>query len=367
MTKEHICVGADDRKLVRNNKSFDGVDKIYPLDDNKLPMIMMVNGPAAFAGSSFKKLCNNFKNNGLPSPITVENIQESFISYLESLDEGYDDVDDFINFYLPDFKSNLEYELFTISKEEFDIFINNLETHPTLNFLKNKNLSFRDIIPSFVENVDEINEILIEHFSHHIFLNSSEIIITGFEDDGLASLIAFRLYLKTEKGIIYETVNVLHGSNEPIILTFADDIEIKRFLNGIDSDFEKDIRLFFSNVIKYHIIDLSNFLISSNKFDGNNLTKLKLLIDEFLINDEKYFDVLNQNLHDYKFERFNPIFQLTESLPDDELIDFTIFLVNLTYYKRRYSMDKENVGRNVHVTLMGQDSIKFFNSKNLYR
>ena len=101
---------------------------------------MMNNGPAAFAGSSFKKLSNDFKNKRLPSPLTAENVQKSFIGYLDDIDEGYDDIDDYINFYLQDFKSNLEYELFGISKDEFDVFINNLETHPTLNFLKNKNI-----------------------------------------------------------------------------------------------------------------------------------------------------------------------------------------------------------------------------------
>ena len=80
-----------------------------------------------------------------------------------------------------------------------------------------------------------------------------------------------------------------------------------------------------------------------------------------------YFNLLRDERNKWKSNRYKPIFKLTESLPEENLIDLTVFLINLTYFKRRYSTDRENVGPNVNVALLKPDSIRFIKAKNRNR
>ena len=206
ITQDMICVGADDRKTITENKSFDNVNKIYRLYKDS-SIVMMINGPSRFAGLSFKKLADNANLYGKIDVKIVENSTYKFIEYLEDLNTGYVDLNEYITYHLLKYKNILQSEFYGIQPAEFEFYINTLETREVLPFLKDQKIDFDDIIPKFVVNKKELNKKLLENFSNYIYHTSSEVIISGFDEDtGLPALTTFKLYFKTKENVEYEIV-----------------------------------------------------------------------------------------------------------------------------------------------------------------
>lgn len=76
---------------------------------------------------------------------------------------------------------------------------------------------------------------------------------------------------------------------------------------------------------------------------------------------------MKNELKNWNKDRYNPIFNLTESLPKDLLIDFAVSLINLTSNKRKFSLDVENVGGNIGLALIDSNCIKLIDSKHVER
>lgn len=109
-------------------------------------------------------------------------------------------------------------------------------------------------------------------------------------------------------------------------------------------------------------IDFLIFLIDSQNFDTETIKEFKQLNTKF---NNDCIDLLKNEIRIFKEYKVSPIFKLVES--GLELVDLTIFLIQLGYYKKRYSDDFESVGPNANVALMNFHELEFFNSQNLNR
>lgn len=205
-------------------------------------------------------------------------------------------------------------------------------------------------------------------FSHELFSRSSEIIIAGFDEGtNVSSYIRFRLIVKNCGKIIYEILDYRKSIKKPLIISFGDDNEVKIFLNGLDPNLEKFIYNFFEISLKSTIWDLFEFLDEYGQLDEEVIFKIKNAITEFSKYENVYSSDLKNELKNWKKDRYNPIFNLTESLPKDLLIDFAVSLINLTSNKRKFSLDVENVGGNIGLALIDSNCIKLIDSKHVER
>lgn len=355
-------MASDSAVTVSGKKAFNGVDKIFHLDDN-VPMGMMVNGPARFCGKSFKLLFDEFKCQKFTGDYSPENIMNNFIEFLEKIDIE-SNVENYVKYYLSNFKNYLKQEFDMIFEDEFDFFIDSLEFHEVFPFLESQNISFNEIIPDFVKNKKEINEKLLKAFSKDILEQSSEIIIAGFEESTkLPSYICFRLLAKTNGGVAYEVVNQETGLEESLILSFGDDREVKIFLNGIDPDIEYNIYLFFEYLLNYYLQDFSNCLVDSETFDENINLELKNIVSHVRKYNNAYLNVLKEEVLQWKYDRYISTFNLLESLPMNLLVEFAIKLIKFGSNKKKFSLDVENVGGKVNVAAVNRNKIQFFDSE----
>lgn len=355
-------MATDSAVTVNGLKAFNGVQKVFHIHDD-VPIGIMINGPSRFCGKSFEKLIDEFKCFKFNGDYTVENIKNNLISFLEAKNFNTD-LNEYIKFNLNNFKKHLINQWDNITEDEFEYYIENLYVHEIFSFLENQNISFDDILPNFVKNKKEINEKLLRAFFYRLFNQSSEIIIAGFDEKSeYPSYIRFKLILKSDNQVVYEIINHETNIQKAVIFSFADDGEVKIFLNGIDLELEEFIYGFFEFTLNVYLNNFRDFLIDSGKFDVDAILDLNNLVNEFNKDNILYVVDLRNEINFWKMDRYIPIFNLTQSLPENILIEFAIFLVNLTAFKRKYSLDVENVGGNVVVTIITPKNIRFVDSE----
>ena len=366
ITLELVLMASDSAVTVAGLKAFNGVQKIFALDEN-LGMGLMINGPSHFGGKSFEKIIEEFRCAEFNGRYSVENIKDNFISFLEA--KSFDvDLDKMILYELNDFKRYLVHQLETIPPDEFDFFLDTMFTHEVFPFLKNLDISFDEILPDFVQNRDEVNEKLLEAFSYKLFVESTEIIIAGFDENSeYPSYVQFRIITKSDGNIVHEVIN--HETNivEPVILSFGDDTEVKIFLNGIDLEMEEFIQDFHDFNLDFYLKNFIKFVHESKKLDEKTNLTIAGLADEFQKDRVVYSNDFKNEIYYWKSGRYLPMFDLTQSLPEDRLINFAINLINSTSFKKKYSLDVENVGGTVLIALINSNSIKFTDSEKVHQ
>ena len=324
----------------------------------------MINGPSRFCGVSFEKLIEDFKREEFNGEYTPLNVKNNFIRFLEKKD-FYDDIDKFIMYNLTLFKRYLEYEFENIGGDEFELFMKSLKLHDVYPFLKDFQITFDDILPTFVKNRKKVNNILLKAFSHSIFEQSCEVIISGFDEKTKeASYICFKLISKSHDEIIFDILNYETKISESLIYTFGDDDEVQMFLSGILPEFEENIYNFLDLDLNLFLNNFVSFLDNSGDFDEKTIQRIKYVSKDFTEDNIVVLNDLKEEICGWKRDRYLPIFNLTDSFPEDVLIDFIIFLINITSNRRKYSLDIENVGGDVLVGVIKHKGIRFVTSDN---
>ena len=154
---------------------------------------------------------------------------------------------------------------------------------------------------------------------------------------------------KLKYSIIPHQTKKINNSLRASIIPFAQRDMVKNFLSGIHMEMEQYI-----------------FTILENEFEGLSHTLIEKLQEHFKedlnleqiehdITDE-LLDVyrrFNRGLHDYKRKNFiNPIVDIVETLPIEELAETAEALLNITSLKRKMSRSLETVGGPIDVALI---------------
>lgn len=124
-------------------------------------------------------------------------------------------------------------------------------------------------------------------------------------------------------------------------------------MTGIDPDFRRYLRRTFSQIMRSTAVELIE------KYGrGNKKTKATAMKEvEKLVTDR--IDAHFNTITDYARTRFaNPIVDMTEMLPKEDLAHLAESLVNLTAFKRRVSLDTESVGGPIDVAVFERRRIR---------
>lgn len=231
--------------------------------------------------------------------------------------------------------NNIVCELFNISEDMKNAKINNL-----MNELK------KDVIylSSLVQTKD-------------VFFNYSGVVIAGFGEEELfpvlheyyvEGIINNKLKYKLNKvtKIYAESGENKHTS---AITPFAQQEMVHSVLTGIEPNLEG---LIFRNLNEV----LNNTLsIVDKEFECEKCAKkeesIKKIIEKSQNELNNMIDFIN---HIRRIEFINPILEMVDSLPKDELATMAETLVNLTSFKRKITMDTETVGGPIDVAIISK-------------
>ncbi|MEE3951668.1 hypothetical protein [Peribacillus frigoritolerans] len=123
---------------------------------------------------------------------------------------------------------------------------------------------------------------------------------------------------------------------------FAQKEMVQSFMNGIEPSLQKQIE----HIIKNTITSYNNLLIKNYSLD-QKFSDIKEGISETLI------ELMSEEIDKIQKQYYSePIMEILEILPKEELAEMAEALVNLTSFKRRISMDAESVGGPVDVCVI---------------
>ncbi|MDI2585845.1 hypothetical protein OR571_01545 [Psychrobacillus sp. NEAU-3TGS] len=290
------------------------------------------------------RICNNALNNILGNEVTNE--INRFINNGEVIEEAY--VSEVLKDVLRQKISKIDTEKNAITQDGF------LEK-----IQENYNSIVKEIIEEAVNF--QIDEDLINLMSTYtglliqkeIFSDSfTGLVISGYgEEEIFPSLYEFYI-----EGIIFQELKYIErpaikiGSvNDENHITaamrpFAQKEMVHSFMNGIEPSLRNAILQFFSAGISQHL-DYIDDLIDESKVDDWEKVK------------EEHHDTLlmsiSESLNDFQEKYFTePVMQILDVLPKEELAAMAEALVNLTSFKRKVTMDAETVGGPIDVAVI---------------
>lgn len=244
------------------------------------------------------------------------------------------------------FKNNITK---SIQENGFENAIKSKTKSPIPDFIKdysNFNEEFSDMIPANY-NKRECNFKLWQIFSHFLSYEGSGIIIAGFDrNNHYPSIHVFNLYCNDCGKIIYQNIETIENSKEPLIRIYAINEEAYAFITGINDEFEDYIKQYIDNSNEHVLNDFQYWLFAQNVENAHEI--YEILKHILTIEYSDYTDFINFN----KFTTLNHTSELCEYLPRKLLCDFADYLIKLTALKQKISLDLETVSSESEILLI---------------
>ena len=184
--------------------------------------------------------------------------------------------------------------------------------------------------------------------------DSSGIVIAGFgEDEIFPSIHAFQFECLVEGVLKYTPLPQKTGEisfeNNAMITPFAQSEMVHTFIEGIDPSLEQLSIGYLSKIFsQYPDTLLKQIVLKYEDGRQDTLNKLKGISDAILK------DYIEQNKKYRQDVHISPILSIVGILPKDELASMAEALVNLTWFKRRITMDAETVGGPIDVAVISK-------------
>jgi hypothetical protein len=141
------------------------------------------------------------------------------------------------------------------------------------------------------------------------------------------------------------------------IMTFAQDVAIHTYLDGIDPEINYEIQQLYINFVSQKIDNLPQTFSDKQK-DYLRTT----------IFDSHFYDHIYERINDITRVNWGKTYDAVETLPEEELVKFAEFLVDLCSFKSKYSLDKQlnmTVGGPADVVLITKsDGVLWYKKKN---
>ena len=205
-----------------------------------------------------------------------------------------------------------------------------------------------DIPDSEKEKLHRIFEISIK--STEFPSRRSGIVIAGFgETEIFPALYEVEIYGMIERNLKYNvrrsTEIGLDGSSASIV-PFAQTEMVHRFMQGVDPDYLDYLRSSTTELLYQfgtHLLDV--YKLSTRSSRGRVRRAANRMV-------EKQFEPV---IEDFRQSRFiDPIMEIVEYLPKEELANMAEALVNLTSVKRRVSVEQETVGGPIDIAMISK-------------
>ncbi|MGL5941154.1 MAG: hypothetical protein ACRC2S_12300 [Waterburya sp.] len=397
LNKTAVVLAADSAVTVTGGingdiKIYKSVNKLFTLSKYE-PVGIMIYDSADFMGIPWETIIKEYR-----SYLGTQNFEKlldycnHFIEFLEtniifSEDEQSRYIEQ-ISFYLMTYLKNkiikqiekyfqqdvetTEIESITktiinkIVKEEFEVIfqkskLNNIGN--VSNFRKQFKDKYRKIIndkisevfeqiPLTEQNKNKVIDIIVYYFSTETFINKSGVVITGFgRKEFFPSLNSLVIECVIDNKLKYmQDRQVSVEAEGASIIPFAQDDMVRTFIQGIDPEMYE----FSLDYLEKMFEQYSNMIFEKVKAfcQGSQL-------DEF---SDQLRDVNNFIINKYNndmsmlraIQHTNPILEVIQFLPKDELASMAEALINITSLKRKVSGVLETVGGPVDVAVISK-------------
>ncbi|KAA0547416.1 hypothetical protein FZW96_11175 [Bacillus sp. BGMRC 2118] len=387
-----IALAADSAVTIGNNESqkvYNTANKLFALSKNH-PIGIMIYGNATYMGvpweiiiksfrshigsekySELSSYCDSFFdfliNDGrfINNSAENERVQFAFTSFLlDILRKVNERLDSELETDKPDEKTVINYMIESFSAvlsslkeyrflEGFDsTFIEEFMERHRENIL---NVIHENIFLELPENTyNEILEIAAHMFSKGIFTETSGLVISGYgENEIFPSLYDFTIdgfycgrlkYIKRDPTVISSADE--EGKTTASIRPFAQKEMVYSFMEGIDpllndviSDCVEDIFYQLPELIEEKL---------GNKYTNDE----KEVIRDLGISVVSEFNDILERVKANKF--INPVVEVVQLLPKEELAAMAEALVNLTSFKRKITKETESVGGPIDVAVISK-------------
>lgn len=399
MNKQAIALAADSAVTFpqeMGGKIFPSASKIFTLSKYE-PVGVMIYGNASLMDVPWETIIKVYRNHlGKRTFKTINAYAEDFLSFLAKNEQLF--PEDVQNWYV----NSLIYSHFQFIANEIKESVNKIitekssigdetikkitsqivkdyferwkEAELSLSVPKGFTTRFRQKYRQSIRNLKQRafeNLPLTQHFSRqlteiaiNLFIrfqndivdpNLSGVVIAGFGTQDVfpvleSFLIEGRIdnYLKHKKNR-EKCAEIRFPNNSATIIPFAQSEMVATFMTGADPNYhntiDRDIEQIFTSYPEV-LIDNIDCLKQEDK------ENLKQHLKEV---GQKEFEKYRKKLSEYRTEYFiNPVMQVVQGLPKDELAAMAESLINLTSFKRRVSMEDETVGGPIDVAVISK-------------
>lgn len=228
------------------------------------------------------------------------------------------------------------------------------------NFLRKNNNIFKAAVEHVFEG-DKISQVKVRTLKRIAELsitkykysgNGSGLVIAGFgEDEIFPTIVEIEIdgFIANElRVVLKDGTDIGRQSTQAVILPFAQDEMVHRFMQGIDNTYHG----YLDHYIRQWLRDFGKEVVNACVSDSSD----KKIINKGLSNSiDDAMTMLHEDAKKFRKEQFiDPILDVVDGLPKEELAHMAEALVNLTSIKRRVSTEKETVGGPVDVAVISK-------------
>ena len=345
LTKRNCIFVSDRQQTMVDGKTYGGIQKIFEVSKIH-SSAMMINGNADFENVPIETLISEFRfKTNFRKIGTIKGIKDEFINFL-SKNTDHSSTDEFLEKTLTSFKENLILE---IEEEGFDNVISGKQRKKICPFIEkysNYDEEFDDILPDDVDK-EQYKKILWEMFSFELQFEVTGIVLAGFNlKSHYPSFFEIEIYFNDNGKIVYEIVDSVINSKEPIIKVFAINEEAYTFITGVNNDF-------IDYILKY-ILDsnesiIENFKLNFEKEDLKNFDKMIEFLREE--QDKEYLKIVSY-INYFRLDALEYTSYSIENLPEWLLCLFADLLIRLTAVKQKTTSEIESVSVDTDILVM---------------
>lgn len=217
------------------------------------------------------------------------------------------------------------------------------------------------------ENVLKITACNFLKFSEEIKIpDPSGIVIAGFgEKEKFPSFHNYLIWLKIDnclKMLYGPTQKVTHGMGASI-QPFAQTDMVDLFMSGIDPKYQDVINSTIADFFQKYPDSIAGMIQQHDEKER------EALLSSLKTKNEEIFTDFIKKMKDFKRQNnINPILDVVKNLPRNELADMAESLISLTSFKKRVTMQAENVGGPIDVAVITKgDGFIWIKRKNYFK
>lgn len=387
MNKEAIALASDSAATLTGEKIFNA-NKIFRLSQSE-PVGIMIYNNSEYLGIPWETVIKEYrKEKGEIVRSYLIEYADDFINYLNTLCSKYQDIER--NYHrkelqicaqkiCSEIREHILYEVQKISQAKQDIELSEVEEiikditkqctdsvvqtpfPPDFNSEDEDKFSLeytsiiQDEIVKYLEKLPYNSSIAdITHFIVKLYLKqkltniSSGIIIAGFGDSELFPSYSLVDYFTRVNGRQFfirnqnENKGKITQDSPSIVSAFADNSQIKSFMDGIAPDIDQAVIEMFDGFIEEYNIHLKTVFRSDSIMD---IIKKQ----EFL--KSKYLNMFKQKKY---YLHSLPIVHIVAHLPKSELAEMAESLVHLSSLRKRVSTESETIGGPIDVVIISK-------------
>lgn len=367
MNPSAISMATDSVVTVGDKKTYSGVNKLFMLSNNH-PMGIMIYGNANFMEMPMESLIKEYRKICETKEYkTVKEFADNFMIFLKDYSFSKSDPKEIFEKYLNDFKDKMPDDFINELINDTDDILNKLNSQfdkKFLNFLKSKEYGeydhFFDKIIGDNPNVYskqkiKIKEILQKYFIVFLLLQSTGIVISGFnEEDIYPSFSANNILTIVKDELWFDEIFKKENYKYPIIQPFAQTDVVNTFLMGVDMNILNSIGHFFKNGINDYTNMIFEIIEKNKKLTKKELNNLKNEIIIFNENNNRLLEEYEALIKNLVNSSNNPISNSINALPKEELGNMAESLIHITSLKRKFEEELETVGGDIDVAIISK-------------